>query len=300
MEENIKKDLFIKIEKIDKIFCEYNNHDNLYDPLVFLSNFTCLQGNAHTGLFWDSGIENFDCELFSNNLRKILNHVGNIFLLIKIIEEFNYLNEQKLPLDWRDRIGLAIKYFHIEYRSLTDFIPEMIFEDFKIDTHKVKKKKFDSFNSFLEWLKNNQNLAVDLLDENLVNSILSVQKCFSFIRTIRDSVVHYAGDGLIFGRDTSDGIFFTLSKFGHHETLIKGNFIKQYFPIIKYNENDVFKFEPYATILLLYLLKFLEDFCEFFIQKYNFKNVGDCRSKFSGMAVYKKWLSNLKSELGNV
>lgn len=153
MDEKIKKDLLLKIEKIDKIFCEYNNHDNLYDPLVFLGNFTCLQGNAHTGLFWDSGIENFDCELFSNNLRKILNHVGNIFQLIKMIEELNHLDKQNLPLYWRDRIGLGIKYFHIEYRSLTDFIPEIIFKDFVIDTHIVPKKKFKSFNSFSEWIK---------------------------------------------------------------------------------------------------------------------------------------------------
>lgn len=299
MKEDLRINLLDKIKKIDAIFYHNNECKNANSSIDFLSNFVALQEEAYCGLFWDPKSEEFNCKLFYKNLRKMWNHLRNIFTLISMIEELNYKKEQELPSDWSNRIGLYIKYFHVEFRSLLDFMPKILSET----ATKKGQIPSESFSKLVTYCSNpeKREIAKHLLSDKVVNSISEIGDCFIFVRDIRDFIIHYAAEDLVFGgKDTSKGILFTISKFGHHETLIRQSFIENYYPIIKYNEDDVFNFEYYATILLLYLLDFLEELSAFYMNKYKIINKSDCPVGSFGMDIYKQWLQNLDLKLNTL
>ncbi len=127
MQVELKNDLLSKIKIAEEIFCEYDKYEHLYKPLVYLSNFTILRGAAHMSRFKDFPDSEFEnCDIFYRNLTKLSNHLSNLFTIITRIDSYKNKTKDELPTMWREYIGLDIQYFHVEYRSLMDFVPEII------------------------------------------------------------------------------------------------------------------------------------------------------------------------------
>jgi len=295
VEQHDKETLLNKIAKAEKIFCEYNEYEHLYSSLVFLGNYTILSGAADSRLIEAIPTLEFDnSKVFETNLRKIGNHLSNIFYLILRLDSYKNKTLSELPDCWRSFIGLDIEFFHIQIRSIMDFIPSIIDTTFSVE---APEKKIDSYNRFLIWLENtDKKEKIQKIDPEIINLIDNSKDYFNFQKNVRDSLIHDAVDSSVFGTDTTEGILFNLNK-SPFRTLINSQYIKQFFPVIKYNDNNVFYFEYYASIQLLELICFLEDFCDFYIKKYSIKNTGSPRQEGSGITKTKEWIDNLKTKI---
>lgn len=285
--------LLEKINKVQKVFCEYNEYENLYSPLVFLGNYTILNGASNRQLIDACPELNFShSEIFEVNFKKFDNYLNNLFILILRLDEYNHKDKTELSSAWRSYIGLDIEFFHIQLRSIMDSIPHIIDATFNAG---IPKKKIDSYHRFFNWMENPENSGkINKIELKMLEILKNTKDWFFFQKDIRDALIHHAAGSMVFGSDTQEGILFNLRK-SNYKSLMNKEYLEKFSSFLQYNENQVFYFESYAAVMIVELINFLEDFCKFYIEKYNIKNIGSPREAGESIVVTSKWIEKLKN-----
>ena len=148
--------------------------------------------------------------------------------------------------DWMRFAECDIDVFHIEVRSIFDYLERIIQ---KVSDHpdNVTDK---GFNDLRNWLLDKKSEVkkenVERLGEDLANLVLSVD-WFDDIKNVRDETLHRGADTMVFPE--KGRILFQVSKGA--KNLIS-------FPEVKFNEN-VIDFELYAGVYFGYLIAFIEE-----------------------------------------
>jgi hypothetical protein len=189
--------------------------------------------------------------------------------------------DDSLKAVWWQFATLDIEHFHIEYRSIFDYVAQIIRE--------IANKPGqipDSFRGLQEWLnKNPGNRA--RLGEELANLVDSVD-WFPDIQDLRDSMIHRGAFTLVF-LDPEEGILF--------QSL--GNSLK---PLIKNetvmdNENVV-DFQLYCALYLCRLLLFLEELAKIIRSKLSIeKRSQQAKSYSPGFELLISWLDRLTEKI---
>jgi len=123
---------------------------------------------------------------------------------------------------------------------------------------------------------------------NSMSSIISEASWFSDIRYVRDSLIHYGGNAIVFG-EASDGVLFQIYKNG------KDNLVNKKY--LLFNENLAY-FEKYSALYFSHLLVFLNNLGHHLLKDFP-KNdgIGETRSYASGFYVIHSWIETLCKEL---
>ena len=157
-----------------------------------------------------------------------------------------YSDNQLEVGDWMRFAACDIDLFHVELRSIFDYL-EKIIQKVADYPENVPDK---GFNDLRNWLLDPENNVkeenVKRLGKDLADLVLSVD-WFNDLKNIRDISVHQGGMTIVFLE--KDRILFQIWK-GY------GNLIS--IPEIMYNENVV-DFELYAGMYFGYLIAFLEE-----------------------------------------
>ena len=143
---------------------------------------------------------------------------------------------------WMAYAGCDIDLFHIEVRSVFDYVAKVI----KRVSDQPEQVPDEGFNVLKTWLEKPDD-NVKRLGKDLAELVLSVD-WFDALKNVRDVNVHQGGMTLVFLE--KDRILFQMLKGYKHFISI---------PEIMYNKNVV-DFELYAGMYFGYLIAFLEDF----------------------------------------
>jgi hypothetical protein len=180
---------------------------------------------------------------------------------------------------WMPYAGCDIDLFHIEVRSVFDYLAKVI----KRVSDQPKQVPDEGFNVLKTWLAKSDNNA-KRLGKDLAELVFSVD-WFDDIKNVRDANVHQGGMTLVFLE--KDRILFQILKGYEHLVSI---------PEIMYNENVV-DFELYAGMYFGYLIAFLEDFATAIERrlpkgKHSF-GAGNPRKVYRELPVIYSWIEKL-------
>jgi hypothetical protein len=185
------------------------------------------------------GVELPSIDSFLDYIRQDIRNIETISTRLAWQREL-WLKEQLDALYWMDYAKCDIDLFHIEVRSIFDYLAKII----RRVSDKPKEVPDKGFSVLRTWLTKSQDNQ-KRLGKDLTDLVLSVD-WFEEVRNVRDVNVHKGGATMVFlekGR-----ILFQVWK--GFEKLIS-------FPEIMYNENVV-DFELYAGTYFGYLIAFLE------------------------------------------
>jgi hypothetical protein len=168
--------------------------------------------------------------------------IGNVeTITTRLAWEKGLSQEKQLDFGkWMKYSGCDIDLFHIEMRSIFDYIAKII----NRISDEPKRVPDKGFNNLKDWLKlecSEKTLGKDLAD------VVRSADWFDNLKTIRDESVHRGGMTLVFP-DEKDILF---QVYKGHENLVS-------IPEVMYNENVV-RFESYAGLHFGYLIALLED-----------------------------------------
>lgn len=187
---------------------------------------------------------------------------------------------------WMSYAGCDIDLFHIEVRSVFDYLAKVI----KRVSDRPEQVPDEGFNVLKTWsAKSDDN--VKRLGKDLAELVFSVD-WFDDLKNVRDVSVHQGGMTLVFLE--KDRILFQILKGYEHLISI---------PEIMYNENVV-DFELYAGMYFGYLITFLEDFATAIERrlpkgKYSF-GVGNPRKVYRELPVIYSWIEKLLNIEGKI
>lgn len=206
--------------------------------------------------------------------------IQNISVLIERIEwvKLEAINGKITDDKWREYTRLDVEHFHTELRSLMDYVNEIISY-----FSKMQGQWPGSFNRMTQRIDNFRRKMHPEVYEEIIGT-----HWFHDIRYVRDSLIHYGGNSLIFGKP-DEGVLFQIYD-SKNSNLINKNFIL-------YNENVAY-FEKYAVLYLSKVLVFLDNLGGFYLNLLGIEmKLGGVRSYASGYVVTHSWLSVLKNEL---
>lgn len=179
---------------------------------------------------------------------------------------------------WRDYTQVDIEHFHTEIRSAMDYVAQIVAIFSKCDGQ--LPQSFNRLHQRIAKFKNKINKEIF--------SLIQKTHWFSDIRHVRDSLVHYGGDTVVFCRP-QDGILFQIydSK--------QSNLINKKYML--FNENVVY-FDKYAALYYAHILVFLDSLGGILINSLPNRNgIGGVRSYSAGFYIAKEWIGNLQTEI---
>jgi hypothetical protein len=180
---------------------------------------------------------------------------------------------------WMQFASLDIEHFHVELRSIFDYVAEILRNLAKkpgqLPEHSFRKL-YDKVN---EKTRHRDNLGEEASD-----LILSAS-WHSELRGIRDAILHQGAHTLVFGSPT-DGILFQVHKSGFQQ-LVKHN------DALMWNENVV-DFQLYAGLYFAKAIVFLEQLGKFLATRFPQQLPNpNARANFGGFGILRDWMSRL-------
>lgn len=224
----IKKDeLKVVLSTIQKVNGSYAIHKD------FVRLFTNIGLNKKLGVKLPS---------IGNFLDYIRQDIANIETISTRLawEKDLWSNDQIDVGKWMSYAGCDIDLFHIEVRSIFDYLAK-VFTRVSDKPKQVPDKGFDHLRKWLAKSEDNQKK----LGRDLADLVLSVD-WFEEVKNVRDINVHKGGATIVFLEKRR--ILFQVFK--GYENMIC-------IPELMFNENVV-DFEPYAGMYFGYLIAFLE------------------------------------------
>jgi hypothetical protein len=221
-------------------------------------------------------IEKTNKPLFFKNIQYLHDDIWNIeSIFLKSSWMRNLWSQGQIEdMEWYFFATSDINYFHIEFRSIFDYLARVIGE-----TSNLPEKVSRSFEILKNWILKSRNIIK--IDSNLRRIILSCE-WFNDMREIRDSIVHK-------GAETMP--FFTKYRitFQVHQGLKN----KISIPEIMYNPNVV-DFELYAGLYIGYLLSYLEEISELFYRLLDLeKTESKSKSYHPGLKTVRDWIERV-------
>lgn len=186
------------------------------------------------------------------NLFAIASDIWNIGILIQRIEWTRQYATQHSDFShtWRDFASLDILQFHVEFRSIFDYVAKI----FRLTARTPKSLPPDNYRKLYSWLVDSKDLdktkRVNQLGQR-ASDLVSATSCFLEFGDIRDSIIHTGSFTLVAGEPT-DGIIFQI----YNPSKTTGTIQNQVF---LFNQN-VADFSLYGAFWLTHLFLFLEDF----------------------------------------
>lgn len=170
----------------------------------------------------------------SHPIQHILQDLENIETVIERLEWQNTMRKTKNLSDgrWMSYAGYDIDRFHLEIRSIFDYIAEIIMK--VSDNPKNIRGEGRSFNKLKKWLAKDNGKNSQILGNDLAVLVLSAD-WFDDIKKVRDESVHNGGFTAVFPE--GEMILFQVLK--GYESLVS-------IPEVMYNDNVV-NFEPYVV-----------------------------------------------------
>jgi hypothetical protein len=214
--------------------------------------------------------------------RYILQDLSNLGMVLFKLEwiRSHAQNDDSLKSLWFQFATTDIDYFHVEFRSIFDYVAKIIG-----DITNKPGQITDSFHRLQERLNKPGNRA--RLGEELANLVDSVD-WFPDIQGLRDSMIHKGAFTLVF-LDPEEGILFQSY----------GNSLKPFITnkIALYSKNVV-DFQLYSALYLCRLLFFLEEFAKIIRSKLNIKKGGGQAKSYSpGFELLTNWLDRLTEKI---
>jgi len=178
---------------------------------------------------------------------------------------------------WMDFAKCDVDLFHVEYRSIFDYLSKTI----RTVSNSPAEISDKSFATLRRWLSRSRENA-EKLGGDLARLVLSCE-WFDDIKEIRESIVHRGGFSIVFlerGR-----ILFQVFEGMNRKILI---------PEIMFNENVV-DFELYAGLYMGYLLAYLEEASDLILNRLGLDPIGNLNAKsyHSGLRVIREWISQI-------
>lgn len=159
----------------------------------------------------------------SNEIVKPLSFIAHDFHNVLILTgRLEWMREQaeidpRLETFWRYSSALDIEYFHVEVRSIMDYVA-FIIRKISDAPGKVVCKSVDkyacSFEKLFNWMEKDERNR-HKLGADMASLILSAE-WFKDIREVRDAIIHGGGESIVYLKP-KDGIFFQLSKRYSHD-----------------------------------------------------------------------------------
>jgi len=267
----------------------------------WIGNFPSLYAEIHIKRI----VKKLNDERF-NNLNMlttyIVQDIGNI---ITIIFRLSWMQEKSVIDDflrnmWMHFAGVDISLFHIEIKSIMDYIAEIIAEcaDKQLLQEYVRTNKslynpenFDKLKSWSNipqkfaglkhWLTADaENIRHQCLDSNIAK-IVETTLWYDEISFVRNKLVHKGDCTLVFGKP-EEGILFQIFGDGCERVAMNDFYIL---------ENNIASFERYAALYISQLLLFLEQFAEILRHKLSFmEDIGNSKIGDPGFDVLIKWI----------
>jgi len=228
-----------KLKSVLSIF-QKTEEGNIICP----SEFVRLSSNVRLNRIWGVGLPPI-----GSFLMYISYDLTNIETLSsRLVWELDLADNGKLDMgQWMSFAQSDIDIFHIEMRSIFDYLARII-----QDVSDMPKpiKKYKSFTKRRNWLGNEKHEEnAKTLGDDLTKLVLSVD-WFDDIRNVRDETLHRGANTTVFPQEGR--VLFQVSK--GVKNLIS-------FPEVQYNEN-IIDFELYAGVYFGYLIAFLEEACK--------------------------------------
>lgn len=274
-----------------KLVMKENIIDSINRALNFLSEDekgVCLKG-LFIGLIGFLPRENREIELaIRRNFDYIHQDIWNLSAIFHRLEWFRQQvgdDPKRFMNNWIMFTRLDIDHFHIEFRSIFDYFTNCI----ALISRKPATIKSKSWQKLLNWLDKNKTNE-DRLGKHLCPLVRSAEWVLDIIE-IRDGIVHYGGDSLVFSNPKEHGILFQCYLGKNHKPKVD-------LSIVMFNEH-VARFELYSALFFSYLLCFLDDFATIFNMEIKPNIIGsNARSYSPGFCVVKKWMEDLKKKIG--
>lgn len=219
-------------------------------------------------------------------LQYIQHDCWNILTLIyRINWQHRLLRQNKLDeASWREFAALDVDLFHIEIRSIFDYIAKSI----KVVSEKPQQVRGESFEELYNWLNKKPEANIPKLGKDLASLVQSCQ-WFKTLRAVRDSTVHFGGFTFVLFREGR--ILFQV----HQAHPTKGLDRKIAIPEVMLSKYHA-DFELYAGLYLGYLIAYLENFSESIEHRLSLHKIESTpRSYHGGLTVASKWIKKALS-----
>lgn len=211
-----------------------------------------------------------------NILNKITQDLWNIST---IIDRLDWMWHESLKNDylrqrWSSFVAVDIEHFHIEMRSIMDYVAELFAESLPARSQTPK-----SFERLINWIDKNPG-AVGSEKDDLVRSAI----WFNDILVIRNHTIHWGARTAVF-EGPEEGILFQV----HGDDIRQ--WLAQQSSFTVYNENGVIYFDRYATLYVSHLLVFLKNLSQIPISvNHAPSSVGTTKNYSAGFCVIKGWM----------
>lgn len=211
---------------------------------------------------------------------KISQDVWNIATLTSRLEwsRSEAKNIQHLMDSWRYYAAVDIEHFHVEIRSIMDYLAVLI------GIFSGKKGQLPP--SFMRLLERKDDLKPKIGDQ--ISGLLENSDWFRETRAVRDAIVHTGGNTLIFG-SPEEGILFQVYKDFFHNMVNK--------PCFMFNENVAY-FDKYVALFFSQMIVMLEKFAQIVGKGIEVTiPINGVHSYAPGFSVIRQWTVNLLTEL---
>jgi hypothetical protein len=179
---------------------------------------------------------------------------------------------------WNVYITADIDLFHVEFRSLFDYLARLIRA---LANKPGQVPEEASFEKLTNWVVKPENTAQQRLGEELVK-VVTAADWFPLIRQVRNDLVHRGAETLVF-YDKPRVLFQTYT--GGREKIID-------IPELMHNPNVV-DFERYAAVFYGYLIDYLEEVASVVYLRLGLKRrEGGSRHHNPGIATAKRWMES--------
>jgi hypothetical protein len=186
--------------------------------------------------------------------------------------------DKELEARWWNYAAVDIQSFHVELRSVLDYVADLI-RIFAPEPGQVSDS--GSFRKLLKWIGENPNR----LQREVAELTLEQREWFGEVRAVRDTLLHQGGQTIVFG-SALDGILFQAINVRFKALVDK--------PFLMYNENVV-HFDRYAALYTARLLAYLEDLSQVYVGKHETKLAATgVENHASGYSVMVDWMQNLR------
>lgn len=185
---------------------------------------------------------------------------------------------------WNVYVTADIDLFHVEFRSLFDYLARLI----RALAEKPGQVPDEaSFERLANWVKKSDTNANSRLGNELAAVVRSAE-WFPLIRQVRNDIVHRGASTLVF-YEKPRVLFQTYNC--EEARLIA-------LPEVMYNDNVV-DFELYAAVFYGYLLDYLEEIANLAYERMNLERVeGRSRHYNLGLTTARRWLMNAIEKMG--
>lgn len=224
--------------------------------------FICQKGKQRVewlgefiSLYSDIHLKSYENRIFprTNSLIiKIFQDIGNIGIILERLEWMRQKSyeDEYLHQNWMSFASVDIEHFFVEFRSIMDYVAEIIVITAKKRGQLPKEvSKTTSFEGLKNWVQKSPGNKARLGEE--ISEVIESAKWFSSIRSIRDELVHEGGLTLVF-MEPKEGILFQV--YSGFKNLVNHE-------IIMYNYNIAY-FDRFVAIYFSHLLLFLEGFAK--------------------------------------